>query len=504
MGKGLALLVVAVLLAAVPGLAGATEIHVDTTVDQAYGSANDGCSLRNAFIAADRNVEVAGCSAGGPTDAIYLPPGDYRLTSGSAGDDDPASGDLDMSGSGEITIWPAAMDDVARIDGGGLDRIFDVSTSMDGYLVLRRLTLTGGKPGTASGDQSDGGAIRLLGGNVRLFGATVVANYAAGDGGAAFISGQSILESKNSTFGFNRAEDDGGAIAMGGDGPAAELLNVTIARNTADVDGDGIGQGGGIGADGSSMVQMENSILARNVDLSSARNRRVTDCASTETVVFPDYLMTTQKPVPGSCRYWSVQPSYPGYFLRAKPRFQGFGMNGGPTPTFAIGYGSPAIGAGGVYEPDRCPSHDQRGEPREPGYCDLGAFQYSAPGIGQLPGKKRPTRKVATFDGIHLRVLVRCPRTFRPTCESQATVLTYPSVGSSAMTEPRRISVPSGAWRSVSFKVLPRYRAKMEAKTHVNYRRLYVRQQIHARRYGKTGKPGWNLEIDMYKVRVKR
>ena len=44
--------------------------------------------------------------------------------------------------------------------------------------------------------------------------------------------------------------------------------------------------------------------------------------------------------------------------------------NGGPTRTMALGDGSPALGAG-----TDCPGTDQRGEARDSGSCDLGAFE---------------------------------------------------------------------------------------------------------------------------------
>ena len=49
--------------------------------------------------------------------------------------------------------------------------------------------------------------------------------------------------------------------------------------------------------------------------------------------------------------------------------------NGGPTDTLALLPGSPAINAGGSVG---CPATDQRGVPRPPGHCDIGAFQLAA------------------------------------------------------------------------------------------------------------------------------
>jgi HYR domain len=52
--------------------------------------------------------------------------------------------------------------------------------------------------------------------------------------------------------------------------------------------------------------------------------------------------------------------------------------NGGPTPTMALGAGSPAIDAG---DDASCPSTDQRGVTRPQGpHCDIGAFEHTSTG----------------------------------------------------------------------------------------------------------------------------
>jgi hypothetical protein len=56
--------------------------------------------------------------------------------------------------------------------------------------------------------------------------------------------------------------------------------------------------------------------------------------------------------------------------------------NGGPTPTHALGAGSPAIDAG---DQARCPSVDQRHYARSDGHCDIGAYEAGAQPAGS-PG----------------------------------------------------------------------------------------------------------------------
>ena len=58
--------------------------------------------------------------------------------------------------------------------------------------------------------------------------------------------------------------------------------------------------------------------------------------------------------------------------LAIDPRLGALADNGGPTMTHALLAGSPAINAGSA---DDCPSDDQRGELRDDGACDIGAFE---------------------------------------------------------------------------------------------------------------------------------
>jgi hypothetical protein len=62
----------------------------------------------------------------------------------------------------------------------------------------------------------------------------------------------------------NQADGDGGGISNTGGG-TLDLLNVTIADNTADFDNDGVGDGGGV-FDSTGAFQARNAILAGNVD----------------------------------------------------------------------------------------------------------------------------------------------------------------------------------------------------------------------------------------------
>ena len=87
------------------------------------------------------------------------------------------------------------------------------------------------------------------------------------------------IDATNATFSSNTSQASGGAMAVLG---SAHLSNVTIARNTADVDGNDNGNGGGIYAGPSANIHFKNSILADTEDASHGMFAVVShDCLGT-------------------------------------------------------------------------------------------------------------------------------------------------------------------------------------------------------------------------------
>ena len=111
-------------------------INVTTTVDENNGTGS--ISLREAVIQANG-------SAG--DDTIVLGANQtYTLTRKGFDEDKSATGDLDiLSGGGKLTILASTVSGAtATINGGGIDRVFDVKSGAN--LTLQNLTVKGGKP----------------------------------------------------------------------------------------------------------------------------------------------------------------------------------------------------------------------------------------------------------------------------------------------------------------------------------------------------------------------
>lgn len=190
----------AALMLAAP--ARAATFTVTKTGDTADGACDADCSLREAVIAANASAD---------DDTIVLPAGTFLLSLAGVDEDAAATGDLDVAnGVGELLIVGAGRSDTT-IDGGGIDRVFDVLE--DAELELRDLTVTGGDPSAAAAaDDRHGGGLRTHDGRILLTRVTFDSNVAA-NGGAIhqFGTGNPRVVADLTVFSDNDALGDGGS-----------------------------------------------------------------------------------------------------------------------------------------------------------------------------------------------------------------------------------------------------------------------------------------------------
>ena len=176
-------------------LLAATAIEV-TTFGDVSNETDSVVSLREAVMLANSNPEGA---------EIVLAPGVYRLTLDGANEDAAATGDLDITGSGPVTIRGASANETT-IDASGLgDRILEVAAGAS--LNLRDLTLRGGDTGSSKG----GGAVHNAG-SLRLESSRVAGNSGSLGGGVSSTAGD--VELVQTTFDGNSASGLGGAVAI--------------------------------------------------------------------------------------------------------------------------------------------------------------------------------------------------------------------------------------------------------------------------------------------------
>jgi hypothetical protein len=146
-----------------------------------------------------------------------------------------------------------------------------------------------------------------------------------------------------------------------------EIINTTIVGNTADANQLGSGKGGGIyGASFQENVYLRNSILFGNIDTGG----ETPDCAGV--VVSEDYNFVGD---PSGC---SLIGNLFNSFIGVDPLLASLADNGGPTQTMALPPNSPAINTGSCLDLDgQFVLFDQRGFPRPPVNCDVGAFELT-------------------------------------------------------------------------------------------------------------------------------
>ena len=222
-----------------PAAADATSYSIGTFADDTVVNGN--CTLREAIRAANTNLPVDTCAAGGATDTITLPAGTY-----------PFSGGEVLTGGGSLTIRSATLDPLSvSIDLGSSGRFLEFGGS--GSYTLWGLEI---KNGLAPVAHDTGGAIWALGVGLQILDCRFLSNHAADSGGAlTFYSAEpgAGLVIRNSTFLSNSAT---GAVvnpATGGtawisleSGAHADLRDVLYSGNSVSSAGAGA-RGGALG-----------------------------------------------------------------------------------------------------------------------------------------------------------------------------------------------------------------------------------------------------------------
>jgi CSLREA domain-containing protein len=318
------------------------------------------CSLREAIAAANANAdtntidfaaEVPGLHTG-VTGTITLTNGQLAIAT-SVDINGPGAANLTVSGNNasrvfKVTGGHVAMSSLA-IAGGNSQNAwdgFDAGGGIDnrGNLVLVDCII---RDCIAGGGRGGGGIHNV--GVLALSRCTLTGNYGPGGGG---LFNQGWFSAANCTLSFNRA-GAGGAIFNYGEagGPATTILkSCTISSNTTDGSA-GVFYGGGIALRGGT-VRLQNTIIAGNIaDVGP-------DCNNTAwgigDVLSDDFNLI------GNTNGANISGVTAHNLYNLDPKLGPLADLGGPTPTHALRFDSPALDAGhsgGL-------TTDQRGLPR--------------------------------------------------------------------------------------------------------------------------------------------
>jgi hypothetical protein len=307
--------------------------------------------------------------------------------SGLAGTITLTSGPINVAGSMNIT-GPTGNGIV--VSGNNAGAVFFVSGT-GRTLLFKNLEITGG-------NSTDKGGAVFVGPNTATFDTVWVhGNTTTSVGGGIAATGNSNIVVKNSAVTGNTAGGSGGGVYDNNFGAATTLLfqNSTISGNSSGNVGGGIGLGSFYGEFGS--LSVHNCTITANTAVNAGGGIRVT--SSTTTVDVPVNLVSS---IVSGNNGPSTSPDIFAFAVNASHsaigdttgftynddgtnlpvgtalNLQPLANNGGPTPTWALGTGSPAINVGS--NPDALTT-DQRG----PGYLresptgqpDIGAFEVN-------------------------------------------------------------------------------------------------------------------------------
>jgi uncharacterized repeat protein (TIGR01451 family)/CSLREA domain-containing protein len=372
----------------------AQTFTVDSTTDAVDATPGDGiCADASGHCTLRAAIQEANALAG--ADTITLPTGVYTLTLTGAGEELAASGDLDISD--DLTINGAGTN-TTTIDGGGLDRVFDIAPNgQTPAVTITNLTI---RNGVASG--AAGGAIRINRGNVTLSGCNLTGNRADVNGGAiANVGGTLTVDT--CTLSANLATSNGGGLfnvatavlgqstlsgnsasSLGGglyNGATATLANSTLSGNNATL------LGGGVYNALSSSATILFTTVALNIAPSGGGVYNAGGVTLTSTLLGSNSGGNcvgtiasggTNLDSDGTCALNAT-----GDQSNLDPLLGPLASNGGPTATQALLTGSPAIDKASN---TGCPATDQRGVTRPAdgngdniAVCDIGAYEATAP-----------------------------------------------------------------------------------------------------------------------------
>jgi predicted outer membrane repeat protein len=194
--------------------------NVTTTLDVV--DAGDGKrSLREAITRAN---DLGGA------DVIVLSAGVFKLAIAGTGEDDNATGDLDVTDT--VTIRGAGRN-LSFVDGQQLDRVFEVRGSSPGSInvTLERMTVRNGAAG------SNGGGIQVVNANLVVRDAAVTGNRSTNSAGGISSGVGTDVKVVRTIVARNIALTNGGGMAITN---TVTLRDSVVRRNVAGADGGGI------------------------------------------------------------------------------------------------------------------------------------------------------------------------------------------------------------------------------------------------------------------------
>ncbi len=407
------LLVACALLASTQGRpALADTFTVTKTTDTADGSCNADCSLREAIIEANANTGTFDTiNFAAATNGLAI-----TLSRAGTGENAASTGDLDIVNN--LTTIEGNGAGVTIIDGGDIDRVFEVILGKTVY--LSDLTIRDGNTAAQGGgitaatsasltltnvvvtsNSANDGAGVWTAASTTITDSTISNNLAASTGGGIFNADSTgVLTLTGSTLSGNNA---GGA---GGGGLTnyhnAFLTNVTVSSNSSTNSGGG---GGGIYNHTTTNLELTNVTISHNTAASATGGGGIRN-SSTATAHLWNTIVASNTGGGGNCSTGTGHVAVTehgdnldsantcvfgstGDLINTNPSLGALQVNApGTTATRALPAGSPAVNHNvtGACPTSGCPTADQRGVARpQGGTADIGAYELQS-GPTPTPG----------------------------------------------------------------------------------------------------------------------
>jgi CSLREA domain-containing protein len=252
----------------IAGPAHATEWAVTSPLDGVDASPGDGqCATASMDCTLRAAIQEANATAG--SDRILLPGGTFTLTLAGPGEDDCATGDLDIYDSLELV---GIGSDRTTIDAGGLDRVLhlhnNIGASQPPTMTISGMTLTGGTATTADGYR--GGGVFAEGLSQASFDDVRIIGNAANQGGGLHVVGgmlmlerSSILDNQLVDIGITNLHGSGIYISSATVGAWA----VTVAGNSG-----ALSASGSVHVHGSTWATFTDSTFANDASARGVRS----------------------------------------------------------------------------------------------------------------------------------------------------------------------------------------------------------------------------------------
>ncbi len=280
------------------------------------------------------------------------------LANGNVGTSDTITFAPTLVGSIHLSPWLGQLqitDSVTITGNGALDTIIDAK--QQGFRVIdvigdatdvtiSGVTITGGKT------TGNGGGINFLSsGHLTLSNSTLSGNQASLSGGGIYNIGRATIT--NSTLSGNQASSGGGIV----NGGSATITNSTLSGNQASSLGGGIGNSGTAtisnstlsgnqAVDGGGIFNLDTAILKNTIVVGSVSGGDIR-VEPGNNVTGSNNLIGTLTSAGGLTNGLNGNiVGFGGLTLTADQVLAPLAFNGGPTPTHALVFGSPAINRG--------------------------------------------------------------------------------------------------------------------------------------------------------------